>query len=182
VYAGHGFAINHRYIVASAEGVPDVTRFGRVTAAATRETTTLTLDSTVNLVQGEYLFNLGTDSGTSSPNYDGSPIGMFVGPRDDTTQMTEAVVGAQGAYAYWTRGEEIWELLFNSSGTPVLVAVDIFAGSRRARAHIEPTVASTGVDFILDQGLNNPDKFYTSGKRDDNTPGFVELGDASSAI
>jgi len=124
---GHGLAVGDKFIV----GLDDL-RYRTVTA---NSDTSVDVNSAVSVARDEYVINLGTDSGATSPNYDGSGLRIFqdMGLADayaDSTVSTDST----GRYRYFHEGgQTFWELVL-AGNTPVAYYLDV--------QHPEPTTIS----------------------------------------
>lgn len=122
VHTGHGFAANDYFIVGT-----DTTTFKKVGSVTA---TTLVLDSgTVSVADDDLLLNLGTDTGTTSPNYDGSGVATYSDGAGSTANSNSRVTcNSEGWYGYWHDSVEVWELVRDGDGTPVMVVPDTTYG------------------------------------------------------
>ena len=144
VRAGHGFAANDFAMV----GI-DTTKFFKIGSVTNTE---LLLDSgAVTVADGDFISNLGLDTGTSIPNYDGSQVSIYDEPSGVATAISNSRVtcDSEGGYGYWHDVDQVWELVRDSSGTPVEVIPDTTKGV-------------TGPSSATDNGLARFDG--TSGK------------------
>ena len=132
VQAGHGFKVGDKLIVGT-----DTTKFRLVSAVAP---TTVTVSATVETADENLLVNLGPDSGTISPNYDGCGPGagqtgplIWDEPSDAGTAETNSKVDADatGMYQYWCKGENWWELIRSDATTPVSIVAGVGGGTGR---------------------------------------------------
>lgn len=125
VHANHGFKINDKLMLGLAPSSM------RIVTAYTN--TTLTVNSALSVADEDVLINLGPDTGAGTPNYDGSPLSTYTDNNGDGANTSARVTAdSQGVYAYWHDGrEEIWELIRDSSGTPVGVIKGVASNERR---------------------------------------------------
>jgi hypothetical protein len=120
VRAGHGFAALDKLIVGT-----DTTKFKSVLSVTS---TQLTLDvgQTVTVAAGDLLVNLGADTGSTSPQYDGNGLTIYT-DMDYSTQATTNTVltDANGRYRYHHKGVGIWELV-RSGLTPIALYANVY--------------------------------------------------------
>jgi hypothetical protein len=122
VDAGHGFAAGDKWLknpgsgnVYSADTVLSVT--------ATSITMTTATAAVAALVAGDILANLGPDTGSTSPAYDGSGAAIF-SDMDGGASISNSRVtaSATGTYGYFYSSSNIWELIRDTAGTPAAVS------------------------------------------------------------
>lgn len=112
VREGHGFAAGDKLIVNT-----DTSRYRTVSSTTD---TTIEVTSAVSVAQGDLLVNLGTDSGSASPNYDGSGLTVYSDMGLDTALLNSTTqTNSTGAYRYYYGGQAVWELVRSGGGTPV---------------------------------------------------------------
>lgn len=113
---GHGFRVGDKYLINPGSAN---TFSGSDTVSAVTGTTITVAAVTVSA--GDVLFNLGADTGTTTPNYDASPLKIYNDPAGAGTAVTNATVttASDGEYSYWCRASKQWELVRDSSGTVV---------------------------------------------------------------
>lgn len=109
VAEGHGFINGDKFYVQSS-GV-----FGTISGAPTQ--TTLPLAQAATLSSGDVLVNLGADTGSSSPNWDGSRILVWSDPGVTAITQSRITVDSAGNYEYHHLLSKAWEYVRNSSGT-----------------------------------------------------------------
>ena len=83
--------------------------------------TTIVMTSSFSVSAGDALVNLGPDTGSTSPAYDGSPLKIY-SDADGSTVISNSRVTASssGEYTYYYLGDgRYWELIRNGSGTVV---------------------------------------------------------------
>lgn len=98
---------------------------GSFVTCAYLSATSVTLGSSLTLLDGDLIVNLGADTGSSVPNYDGSTFAIYSDTSSaDTIQYSRVTANSQGEYEYWWAGGEPWELVRASDGT----VVDILPG------------------------------------------------------
>jgi hypothetical protein len=108
-------------------GVDETTFSGNYTVASVSGgVLTLTAGAAITVNTGDSVINLGSDTGVSEPNYDGSDVVIYSTP-NTTTVITNSTVtpDAGGEYGYWHNGLSLWELILNSSGDPIEIILDI---------------------------------------------------------
>lgn len=117
VEAGHGFVAGDKALIDPG----DANRFTASINSVTATTITFSVATTVST--GDLLVNLGPDTGSGTPNYDGSPLKIYSDP-DGSTPISNSRVTCDpaGEYSYFHRGDgRFWELIRNSSGTVIEV-------------------------------------------------------------
>ena len=122
--SGHGFAASDKLIL-EASGSIDVATYRTVNSVAGN---VLTIDSALSVSAGDKIINLGPDTGTTEPNYDGSPISIYADMAGEGSAVSNAEVTAtaQGLYEYWTATTSLWVLVRTSGGTPLKCIPDVF--------------------------------------------------------
>jgi hypothetical protein len=168
VHDGHGFVANEFFIVGT-----DSTTFKKVASVTT---TTLVLDSgTVTVADDDVLLNLGTDTGTTSPNYDGSTVTVYTDSAGSTSVSNSRVTAnARGQYGYWVNRSTVWELVRDSSAALVQVIPDAVYFGRILRATSLPTLKSHEVTYgIKAGGTGVPDQTWVWMKKEDDTWNWV---------
>lgn len=102
--------------------IPDTAKIAKVTAVSGSDSTAqITVDTALTVSKGDWLFNLETDTGGSSPNYDGSDVTIYDDPVGTNTHSTKYVLtGSGGTYRAWlTSGLAAVDLLVtDGSGAP----------------------------------------------------------------
>lgn len=119
LYSGHGIAINDAIMV----GI-DTTTFNRVSASTS---TSIQVQGQFSVNTGDTILTLGADTGTTTPNFDGSDVLTYSTP-DTTTAITQARVTTSetGDYGYWHDGTVgLWELMRDTSGAAVSYVLDV---------------------------------------------------------
>lgn len=116
VRAGHGFSANDKLIVNT-----DTTKYRTVSAVTS---TTLTV-AAVTVSAGDILTNLGADTGSTEPAYDGNGVTIY-SDMDYSNSCTNASVIADsyGKYRYYHKGVAIWELVRTSGDTIIATYMD----------------------------------------------------------
>ena len=127
LYSGHGFSSGDKFMVGT-----DVGTFSGL-YTVTVSGNSLTSDPTgaaFNIGTGDRIINLGTDTGTSTPNFDGSTVTIYSTP-DTTTEIEDSTIIAsgEGFYEYWHAGLSLWELILDGSGEPVGYEIEAGAGN-----------------------------------------------------
>ena len=155
---GHGLAVGDKFIV----GLDDL-RYRTVTA---NSDTSVDVNSAVSVARDEYVINLGTDSGATSPNYDGSGLRIFqdMGLEDayaDSTVMTDST----GRYRYFHDGtQSMWELVL-SGNTPVAYYLDVY-----------DALALRQLSSLATDGTGTPSDPWTGWESSLPANGFVVIG------
>lgn len=139
VCSGHGFAVDDRLIVGT-----DATRFERVAAIGALS---ITVEHSFQVAAGEILVNLGTDSGTTGPNFDGSGAAIYTDP-DYTSQAIGSTVACNdnGRYVYYHQSIDRWEVV--RSGSSV---VAVYTDTGNGILHLD----ETGFDLWLTAGTGS---------------------------
>jgi hypothetical protein len=114
VHAGHGITADDQVMVGT-----DVTTF-RAVSSVTATQITVGVDA-VTVADGDKLVNLGPDTGTTTPLYDGAQCVIYDNPAASSALSNSRVTcDAQGEYEFWFRGDGMaWELIRDGDGTPV---------------------------------------------------------------
>lgn len=117
VDAGHSFRVADKYLL----GPGGANTFSGTDTVQSVTATTVVMGQSVTIVSGDALVNLGPDTGTSAPNYDGSPLVIYSDADGSTAVSNSRVVAsAAGEYSYYHKGDgRFWELVRDSSGTVV---------------------------------------------------------------
>jgi len=145
VAAGHGFAANDKFINGT-----DVTQYRKVTAVTS---TTLTLSASISLAEGDLLVNLAHDTGTIAPNYDGTGLTIYTDMDYSNTATDNTVLTDQyGKYRYYHKGVGIWELVRDSSSSPIAVYADVYTQPVHFKLGKPSTLdEATEIGFYRDQ-------------------------------
>ena len=95
--------------------------FSAAISSVTR-TTIVFGSETYSVAAGDLLANIGPDTGTTTPAYDGIRIGIFQARDGSSQYLTDKVnTDANGNYRYFHRGDgRMWEVFFDASDLPVL--------------------------------------------------------------
>ncbi len=130
VEPGHSFVTGDKFIkISAAGGTIDEGTYRSLHASTDPTATLITLavGTTLSVAVGDVLINLGADTGSPTPSYNGSPFTTY----DDyagSTATTSATVtsDSSGNYEYWTDAGVIWELIRDSSDAPIGHNKDIY--------------------------------------------------------
>lgn len=139
--AGHGFASSDKLLVESSGSINTATF--RLIDSVSGDT--LTLSTSLSVSAGDRLINLGPDTGTTSPNYDGSGITTYADMAGAGSAVTESRVtcNAAGFYDYWSNNTGVWELIRDSNGVPNTLLIDVFSGAEGLVVSSLPTASET---------------------------------------
>ena len=130
VRAGHGFAASDKLIVGT-----DSTLYRRVVSVTP---ITLVLDSVISLADGDLLVNLGVDTGSTAPNYDGSGVDVYTDmDYSNVATYSTVLTDSYGKYRYFYRGLARWELVRDSTGTPITLYPDTGTGSASSAVSVK---------------------------------------------
>lgn len=170
--SNHGFAAADKLLLESSGAIAE-TSYRTVSSVSTN---TLTLDSALSVAAGDKVINLGADTGTTAPNYDASGVTIYADMAGEGSAVTNSTVtcDAYGFYEYWTQTTELWELVLDSSSSPVSVICDVFgatnidiettstesAASSSYRGKLRVVQGGTGVADILQVCLKGEDDAY----------------------
>lgn len=135
VRAGHGVVANDYIMVGT-----DTATF-RLVASVTA--TTLVLDSgTLTVADKDVVVNLGPDTGTTAPNWDGSSISIYDEPSEVASAVSNSRVtcDSEGGYGYWTNAGDAWEVVRDGSGDPS----EVITGAVRVRGFGAATTFADG--------------------------------------
>lgn len=91
----------------------DATTFRTVQSSTT---TSITLDSAVTALDATRIIDLGSDTGTTTPSYNGSPASIY-SDSELTSSVSSVTVASNGEYEYWTTSPSVWEVVRTSTGT-----------------------------------------------------------------
>ena len=134
---GHGFHLGDKLLRLSGGAIEEST-FRRVAVAPVNNQ--IQINSRLSVSVGDMLINLGPDTGSSVPIYDGSPINMYSDMAGDNADADQTVLtSAVGFYEYWHNAQAtIWELLRDANGDPVDAIFDVysFRESRNNRLNV----------------------------------------------
>ncbi len=119
VHSGHGVATGDKFMVGT-----DESKF--FTAGTITETTIPLATGTVSVTDGDLIVNLGSDTGTTAPEYDDTDVPVYA-DLDDTSALSNSqrTTDSNGEYEYFTTDERVWELVLDSSDA----AGTIFTGA-----------------------------------------------------
>ncbi len=121
VRAGHGFEANDKGIVFEEGTAARYFQVGSVDSV----TLTLAGGQTLSVAAGEYLVNLGADTGFTAPNYDGSGAVIYT-DMDYANVATYSTVQttSDGRARYFHRGIPRWDLVRSDAETPFALFLD----------------------------------------------------------
>jgi hypothetical protein len=101
----------------------DASTFRQVTATSSSG---IIVNQAVSVADNAAIVNLGADTGTTAPNYDGSPLSIYSDPDLQTTlSNAKATSDSLGEYTYYTSVPTLWELIRTSAGTVTDLITDI---------------------------------------------------------
>ena len=123
VDAGHSFRVGDKYLLRP--GTSNV--FSGTDTVQSVTATSIVMGSAVSVTAGDSLVNLGPDTGTTAPAYDGSPMVIYSDADGGTAISNSRVTtSATAEYGFWHKGDgKFWELIRDGDGT----VVDVFRGS-----------------------------------------------------
>jgi hypothetical protein len=139
---------------------------------------------------GDLLINLGNDTGVSSPNYNGN--GLLTIYSDlaggNTISGSRVFANQEGEYEYWwdpNVERQVWEVVFNSSNTPVDVRPDVWQAlvvGPNASVTDNALVRWSGTDpyKIKNSGATLTDAGALSGLSSVSVSGSVSAGSVSA--
>lgn len=144
--SGHGFSVGDKFMVGA-----DAARYIGTDSIQSTTTTSITINSALSVASGEFLVNLGPDTGTSSPNYDGG-VDIFA-DMDYGSQFSGSTVAADsvGRYRYFHRGVDRWELV-RSGQTPIALYLDTVSTSGPSTRYAS-SYATSGSGSLADPYL-----------------------------
>lgn len=125
---GHGFVAGQKSMV----GINEDTFSGAQTIQSVTATTiTFPTGTAFNVTTGDTIINLGTDSGTAQPNYDGGTVSIYSDPAlANAVTNAQVTVDGGGGYQFYHPGSHFfWELVrsADSSVGPVQFVVNAYA-------------------------------------------------------
>jgi hypothetical protein len=101
----------------------DVTTYREVSQSSVSG---IVVSSAITAADGTRIVDLGADTGTTSPNYDASPITVYSDPElVDTATDATLTTSSLGEYEYWVDEQIVTELVRNSAGTISEVIQDV---------------------------------------------------------
>jgi hypothetical protein len=143
VRSGHGFAAGDKYMKSL-----DVLTYSGTNTVQSVTATTVVVQAAYSVSAGDLLINLGPDTGTASPNYNGNGVTVYT-DMDYSTTATNATVttGSTGRYTYYHKGIARWELvrtgttliaLYTDTNDPATLATSTASGS--IQVYLSPTI------------------------------------------
>ena len=161
---GHSFRANDKALIFR-PGTAAVNVALTAAVSSVSATSIVWSPETYAIQAGDLLVNLGPDTGTTTPNYDASPMGIYSDP-DGGTIISAATVNcdAQGAYGFWHRADgRFWELILDSSAA-VAGLVTGHAGVP-GRYNVEDFGAKKGVESAtrIQATIDAADEFSEGG-------------------
>src|SRR3990172_10068236 len=109
----HGFASGEKIMVGT-----DEAKFRTITSITSA--TAFVVGSAVSVVVGDLVVNLGADTGSTSPNYDGSSLTIYSDADGEVAiSQSRVTTNSQGEYSYWHRNRSMWELVRDAAGDPI---------------------------------------------------------------
>ena len=140
--AGMGeFATNDYLMVCTATAfgdanlyIPNVAKVAKVTSNPSAETSEdqLVIAPALTIAAGDFLLNLGPDSGALTPNYDGSTLTLYTDNAGTAANSNKYLLtGTNGEFRGWLpSGTLVCDLLAtNASGVPLIVIPFITLGA-----------------------------------------------------
>jgi len=129
VRAGHGFATGDKFIVSSS-GVISTAQFKTVHSSSDATHIVCTGGETVTVSAGDFLINLGADTGSATPNYDGNGLAIYTDMAYGSQATNNTVqCNANGRYRYFHKGIAIWELVRSTLTVPFDLYLDASVGT-----------------------------------------------------
>lgn len=159
VDAGHGFVAGDKYL--ANPGTNDTFSGTDDVQSVTATTIVMGQDQSAILSAGDVLVNLGPDTGTSAPNYDGSGATIYSDMDGGTAIPNSRVTcDSEGGYEYFTSGQRLWELVRDSSGSPVAAIKGAVKGVISPSSSTDNGVArfdGTTGEIVQDSGVTVDD-------------------------
>ena len=187
LHSGHGLEVLNRVMVGIDTNV--------YTLVAAVNGNVVTVLGSVDAVTGDTLMNLGADTGSITPSYDGSDISIYNAPSTDNPLSQAAVTtNEDGEYDYYHAGDQtLWELVRGADGLPVAFVVGAY---QQNDGRVQNTIryahlfATSGTGTEADPWTvagSNPiqaaiNDLPSSGGEVFRVPGWYSLGAADPAV
>lgn len=144
VRSGHGFRAGYKLLVWPQTGISAISAITKYRIVNSVTATTVVVSESVSVAAGEFLVNLGADTGTAAPNYNGSTAPVYsdmdyVNLYSGSTLASDSV----GRYRYHHKGIPRWEFVRTPTGTPYALYIDD-AHVRAERIAADYATAGTG--------------------------------------
>ena len=143
VKSGHGFAAADNLMIST-----DNSAMYEV-ESVTATTIVLVGTQAVDVTDGAALVNLGNDTGSATPNFDGTSVPIYSRASTTTALNLSTVTSSSttGTYTYWSTERQVWEVIL-TSGTPTDIIRDLELDRVEEVIDIRevsagPTIAST---------------------------------------
>lgn len=132
VRAGHYIPYGGTDVVAIRPGSPATIVSGTFQAASSATATTVVFPSSVTVVDGDLIVPLGSDTGTSTPLWDGSAALIYTDMNSGSAISSSRVTcNTSGEYEYWSLRRAVWEIVRDSSGTLQDIVPSVFPNQRQ---------------------------------------------------
>ena len=120
VFTGHGLSTGQKFFI-----YPTKTKFAAVTS--TTSNTVVFLGSGFAVSAFQILVNMGNDTGTSTPTFDGTTVLSYKDPQLSNQTDIAALLTSDstGNYGYWHDGAQKWECVRDTSFNVVAIYTDI---------------------------------------------------------
>lgn len=127
VRAGHYIPYGGTDVVAIRPGSPATIVSGTFQLASSATATTVVFPSSVTVVDGDLIVPLGSDTGTTTPLWDGSAAEIYTDMAGGSSITSSRVTAnASGEYEYWSLRRAVWEIVRDSSGTLQDIVPSVF--------------------------------------------------------
>lgn len=139
--SGHGFQVGDKFMVDV-----DLGTYIGTDSVQSVTATSVTISGTVSVAAGQFLVNLGPDTGSDTPNYDGDRVQIY-----DDMDYGDEIVGATvstdsvGRYRYFHKGVSRWELVL-ALETPIALYLDTGHTDSTSHASTFPTTSGSGTE------------------------------------
>lgn len=140
VASGHGFTTGDKLMVG--------TTASTYRTVASTSATTVVVNSAVTATSGAFIVNLGADTGSGTPSYDGSTVSVYqYSDGSGAYTQSRVTLDSQGRYGYWVDNSlTVMELFRNSAGSPDSVQFVSVAGGGGSSATGNTTTSGCAVD------------------------------------
>lgn len=176
MHAGHSITAGTKFIVMRGNSM--VTNSYRAVSGTPTSTSVAYTGAALTVYEGDYLVNLGDDTGTTGPSYQRTTLSpaIYNDMEGSTAQIAQSTVttDSNGSFSYWWNGQQTWELVRNTLGAPVRLNIDVVSTGIPARVTSLPATATPGQRITLNQGTGLPDINYVYMKTSSDTYDWVE--------
>jgi hypothetical protein len=144
----HGFAVND-WTIQKKDGAWNATTFAKVSGVSGND---VTFGSTITATAGDEFVNLGTDTGTTGPSYDGSDTTVY-SDSDGVTAISNSQITCDGSgrFKFWHTNSKQYDLFVrDSSGSPQQLVQR--ALHQLPQSSSVPATPDEGFEYVVDEG------------------------------